>query len=125
VSGGPSPRCRAPVDAALVKEGANRHSDVLHLSTEAAGHDFRVRVPLMVERGRHVLSEAVKQYKSSDKGKIGTALQASLTSRVLLKPALTRPVMELTTPRAAQLRRRTCTRATAGVVLNQVPLSSW
>lgn len=120
LSGGPFGALpRRPSTAALIKEGATWHGDVLQLSTDARReYDMRVRVPRMVDVVGVVLSEAVEQYELSDKGKIGTALQASRDIAVLLHDGAYEAVLELTTPRAEQLRRELRKLHTDGVTLD-------
>lgn len=66
-----------------------------------------------------VLSEVTTEGRSSDKGKIGSALRADTGISALLKPGTYEAVMELTTPRAARLHRELRNLHTTGVQLDQ------
>jgi hypothetical protein len=66
-----------------------------------------------------VLSEVTTEGRSSDKGKIGSALRADTGVSALLKPGTYEAVMELTTSRAARLHRELRNLHTTGVQLDQ------
>jgi hypothetical protein len=121
LSGGPfSTLPRRPSTAAMVHDAATWHGTTLQLTTDTRpDYYFTVRVPRLADTVGVVLSEVVNQYRLSDKGKIGAALQASKDIAALLQPGTYEAVVELTTPRAERLRRELRNLHAQGVVVDQ------
>jgi hypothetical protein len=111
---------RRPSTAVLVHDAATWHGTTLQLATDVRrDYYFHVRVPRLVDVVDVVLSEVVNQHRLSDKGKIGTALQASKDIATLLQSGTYEAVVELTTPRAAQLSRQLRNLHADGVTINR------
>jgi hypothetical protein len=111
---------RRPSTAVLVHDAATWHGTTLQLATDVRrDYYFHVRVPRLADVVDVVLSEVVNQHRLSDKGKIGTALQASKDIATLLQSGTYEAVVELTTPRAAQLSRQLRNLHADGVTINR------
>jgi len=121
LSGGPfNALPRRPSTAVLVHDAATWHGTTLQLATDVRrDYHFQVRVPRLADAVDVVLSEVVNQHRLSDKGKIGGALQASKDIAALLQPGTYEAVVELTTPRAEQLRRQLRNLHPEGVTVNR------
>jgi hypothetical protein len=95
-----------PSVAALVVTNADWRGGSIQIRANASREfQFEVHVPSLEEAVHALLREVTAGYQLSDKGRLGTAMQANADVSALLEPGVYEALVELTTPRSKELLR--------------------
>lgn len=90
--------------AEMIVNNGSWEDDALRISTLTdTNYRLPLRIPTLSESVSVLLKSSSQKYALSDKGKIGDALLNTGTSSELLIPGIYKTIIELTTPRSAQL----------------------
>lgn len=93
----------APIAEMIVNNGSWEDGALRISILTDTNYRLPLRIPTLSESVSVLLKSATQNYALSDKGKIGDALLNTGTSHELLLPGIYQTIIELTTPRSAQL----------------------